>query len=58
MEIKNPADLRGQIAIITSLLNGICNSNSSEEIKDNFEKIKHLVTDVANFKLHSIKECK
>ena len=58
MEIKNTNDLRGGIAVVTALLNNICNCDSAETVKANFDQIKQLVTDIANFKLKILKEDK
>lgn len=58
MEIKNTNDLRGGIAFVTALLNNICNCDSAETIKADFDQIKQLVTDIVNFKLKTLKEDK
>ena len=58
MEIKNTNDLRGGVAVVTALLNNICNADSSETVIDNFDQIRQLVTDIANFKLRTLKEDK
>ena len=44
MEIKNNNDLRGSIALVTALLNNICNSNSSDAIRSDFEQVKKIAT--------------
>lgn len=58
MEIKNTNDLRGSIAIVTALLNNICNSNSPDAIRSDFEQVKKLATNIANYKLKTLSEGK
>lgn len=58
MEIKNNNDLRGSIALVTALLNNICNSNSSDAIRSDFEQVKKLATNIANYKLKTLSEGK
>ena len=54
MKIRSNEDLRGNVAYITALLNNICNSTSSDEIKKDFDKIKQAATELTNYKLRLI----
>lgn len=58
MEIKNNGDLRGSVALVTALLNNICNATSPDAIRSDFDQVKKIATNIANYKLKTLSEGK